>query len=718
MKFINHLLFVCLGFGAIACLDGPAPAGKKGTDDPDETVKSLSSLVAVEDCDEVLADLKAKAKAEMEESLDQNLQSLLDYGGWCMWEEDFNDYAPSDKGDSGSGDDSASEYSTTNTQVAGVDEADFLKNDGTYIYIVGDTDFQIIRAWPAETAARVSSTPVEGTPEKLYAHGDRAVIYSSLGSMYGSSQDYFTGDYYAPEECTYGYDCEFTGNGQLLKMTVLDITDKTQPRLIREITFSGAYLNSRRVDDTVYTVVTFPEQTIPGIRLWPEALEEYQWYCNRDDIPFTDEEVTAFFEAQKEENARIIDETSVTGFLPGIKDTRYIGGEAVTEEGLLEGCKNFYASQTGDGGSFLSLVSFKPADQGELFATTIFGKPGAVYANQDALYVAVRHYQYDMDRWFFDDPGDGESGEATTLHKFTLDPDANRTAYAGSGVVKGRILNQFAMDEEDGYLRIATTTGHVPDPAVHSTLSVVADNGGELGVVGQIDNIAPTEDIRSVRFDGNVGFIVTFKKTDPLFVIDLGDPANPSIEGELKIPGYSTYMHLMDDTHILSIGYDADDQGDFAWFQGIQLQIMDVSDLENPTLDHREVIGTRGSTSEAATNHLAFNYFAPKDLLALPMTICEESAGGGNYGQKMTFSGLLVYRVTASGGFQALGGIPHQPVEDDFSEESACYSWWTDSNSLVKRSIIMDDYVYSIDPHQINISNIDDLENPVSHVAL
>jgi uncharacterized secreted protein with C-terminal beta-propeller domain len=186
------------------------------------------------------------------------------------------------------------------------------------------------------------------------------------------------------------------------------------------------------------------------------------------------------------------------------------------------------------------------------------------------------------------------------------------------------------MDEYEGYLRIATTTGHVPSPDVQSTLSVLVEKSDELKVIGRVDKIAPREDIRSVRFNGDKGFIVTFKKTDPLFVFDLSNPHSPKIAGELKIPGYSTYMHLMDNDHLLTIGYDSDDMGSFAWFQGIMLQIFDVSDMSNPTLLHKNVIGTRGSTSEAATNHLAFNYFAPKDLLAIPITICEGGSGGGS----------------------------------------------------------------------------------------
>jgi hypothetical protein len=173
----------------------------------------------------------------------------------------------------------------------------------------------------------------------------------------------------------------------------------------------------------------------------------------------------------------------------------------------------------------------------------------------------------------------------------------------------------------------------------------------------------------------------------------------------------------MDDTHILSIGYDADDQGSFAWFQGIQLQIFDIADMTSPTLTFKELIGTRGSTSDATTNHLAFNYFPPKDVLAIPMIICE-GGSGGTFGDLMTFSGLLVYRVTVGEGFSLLGGISHEEPETPETYHYACGNWWTDSNSKVKRSIIMDDYVFSVADDLIKISTLTDVGAEIGSIPL
>jgi len=675
-----------------------------------QAISTLASLEPVEGCDALLLSLKERAVKDMEERVDKNLENVLDgyycwdyRGGYLGVEGGDVDYDAAEAPSANDGQ-SASEYSETNTQVAGVDEADFIKNDGGHIYILADGKFKVIDAWPPEEARVIGSFPIEGEPTKLFVNEGRAMIYSALGS---DGSNYYRG------ECTYGYDCDFTGDGRPLKITVLDITDLTSPVLLRETELSGSYINSRRIGEAVYTVVTFPEVSFPDISYWPEDLPQY---CPGDWTSFfVRAQVRAAFEELKQSNRRIIEKTSITDWLPGMADTVYNGDAGWRIENLLGSCDNFYESGLTDGKSLLGIVSMNMNALDPLRTVTVVGRPGAVYASAEALYVASRHYS-SYGGWYYDDSGSVK--EASTIHKFSLLSDIPDAAYAGSGVVKGKVLNQFAMDEYDGYFRIATTTGHVPDPNVHSTITVLKDSGGSLKAVGQIDEIAPTEDIRSARFDKEKGFVVTFKKTDPLFVFDLTDPTNPRIAGELKIPGFSTYMHLMDEDHLLSIGYDADDQGSFAWFQGIQLQIFDISDMADPRLTWKEVIGTRGSTSDATTNHLAFNYFPPKDVLAIPMVICEGSSGGGSYGDLMTFSGLLVYNVTTGAGFDLLGGIGHEEPETEETYRSACSNWWTNSNSKVKRSVIMDDYVFSVAEDLIKISRLDDVGLDVNQVPL
>jgi uncharacterized secreted protein with C-terminal beta-propeller domain len=287
----------------------------------------------------------------------------------------------------------------------------------------------------------------------------------------------------------------------------------------------------------------------------------------------------------------------------------------------IESCDEALASQVSAGTSFVSVVGFDLSSLGTPKRTLIGSKPGFVYASADALYMAVDGVDGQDDG--FSDPWAYEGAaqsEQSTIHKFAL-ADA-KASYAGTSKIPGHVLNQFSMDEHEAVLRVATSSGWVPDPGTASNIVTLAEVDGEFQVLGKLTGLAPTEDIRSVRFDGERGFVVTFKKTDPLFVIGLSEPKTPRVLGELKIPGFSTYMHLLDESHLLAVGFDADDHDDFAYFDGIQVQIFDVTDLENPTLLHKAVIGTRGSGSEALMDHLAFNYFPSRGVLALPATVC------------------------------------------------------------------------------------------------
>jgi hypothetical protein len=342
------------------------------------------------------------------------------------------------------------------------------------------------------------------------------------------------------------------------------------------------------------------------------------------------------------------------------------------------------------GRTLTSVIELDLTDSsGPLHSTTILSGSGPVMATRDRL--------------FLTEPGE----RGYRIHHFVLGDGSRRGRYVGSGSVAGSILSQWALDADEGHLRVASTGNG-------NSVSVLrlAENG-PLEPVGEVTQLAPTEDLRAVRFVGSRGYVVTFRKTDPLFVLDLSEPAAPAVRGELEIPGFSTYIHPLDERHLLTIGYDADDQGAFAWFQGIRLQIFDVTVPSAPTLLHKAVIGTRGSSSEAATNPLAFNYSHQRGLLALPMTICE-GGEGGTYGTQMTFSGLLVYRATVVGGFSSLGGIPHPAGNGSVT----CQNWWTRANSVVKRSVFIDDLVWSFSSQQARAARIDDLTHPVAIVDL
>jgi len=475
---------------------------------------------------------------------------------------------------------------------------------------------------------------------------------------------------------------------------VLDISNRAAPRLVRTLELSGSLLAARRVGRVIHTVVSEGDTDTPEYETWP---------ANLDRCGVKEAYVRKRLAELKRDNATKI---RASRWFPTLREG--------TNERVL--CEHALVTAIDDGDAYTTLVSFDMADDGTPPASvTLRSRPGAVFASAGALYVATTHERGGRrttargHAWYsFYRSVD----EVTDIHEFRLGEHPSDTGYIGSGVVPGHVLNQFAMDQYSGYLRVATTRGRVPNPNVASAVSVLAQSpDGNLVRVGAIENIAPGEDIRAVRFDEERGYVVTFKKTDPLFVLDLYRPDQPKLLGALEIPGFSTYLHRIDPNHLLAIGFDANDHGSFAYFDGLILQLFDVTSPTAPKLLFREKIGTRGSSSEAAADHLAFNYFGDKGLLAVPITVCE-GGGDGSYGTTASFSGLFVYRVSIDGGFQRLGAIDHG------AKNARCANWWSNASSAVKRSIFLDELVYSIAPDRIKVQKLGALGTELADIAL
>lgn len=590
-------------------------------------------------------------------------------------------------GGASDGDQGADEYSTTNTQVDGVDEADFVKNDGGHVYVLSTDGLHVIDAWPAEDAHEVAHVPLRGEPRRMFLAGDKLLVYSRLNA--GTTQ--------APsaQGCTYGYDCRFTSEGGRTFVQVFDVSDPANPAVVRAYEASGGYVSSRRVGPSVYTVVhDYGVAAVPGVDLslnadGPDALE--QEYASK----------------RKAADAAI-DELPAAYFLPWVRET---DGEGNVESELTS-CDRALAAASAKGESFVSVLALDIGSPAVPSRTVVAGKAGYVYASAGALYLSSDGVDGTDD---FGHTRCSPSEDFSTVHKFSL--DGLDTRYVGSAKVAGHVLNQFSMDEHDGVLRVATSRGWVPDPDVSSGITTLGGSDGAFGVIGELSGLAPSEDIRSVRFDGTRAFVVTFKKTDPLFVIDLTSPASPSVLGELKIPGFSTYMHPLDANHLLAIGFDTDDHGSFAYFDGIQIQIFDVTTLSEPKLLHKAVIGTRGSGSEALLNHLAFNYFAPKSMLAIPMTICE-GGDDGTYGDTLSFSGLMAFDVSLAEGVSEHGRMPFVEPSTANASGVSCGHWWTDATPNVKRSIFMDDYVIGISDTQLQVAKLDTMGDVLQSIPL
>ena len=602
-------------------------------------------------------------------------------------------YAPSPNAGAGASGPSAT--TGTNVQVAGVDEADFVKNDGQAFYVLAQGKFQIVDAWPAASAHRVGllDLTADGEPQKLFIEGSKAYVYLRVA---GASSDYGYGG--GSSECTYGYECTPTDDGSTARLLTIDFSNRAAPRIERRIDFPGSLLAARKVGSRIHTVLTRrPMGDVPSLGADPWSL------CNAgegvDPAAVYAEYDRAFLAAK----ARV-EAMSSAAIVPVVVDDGVASAAA---------CGSIWVQDGGTEESLLTVASFDAALPHDAVQTSSFlGEPGFVYASADNVYVASTvEGSY----------GFGSSGASQSrsfVQRFALANDTQATHYEASGEVPGHVINSFAMDEREGVLRIATSVGHLPDPSTHSVLSVLERNGAVLNTVASIGDIAPSEDIRSVRFMGDRAYVVTFKKTDPLWVFDVGDARHPRLLGELQIPGFSTYMHPIDRDHLLTIGFNAADQGEYAWFTSLRLQILDVSNPTVPRLLFAHDIGTRGTSSEAATDHLAFTYFPEKNLLAVPVDVCEGGNQNGGYGDRMTFSGLMVFGVDTSTGFTLKGGVDHRSQDPNATDPgySGCSTWWANATSRVERSAFFDDFVYSIAPDQMKVQDTRSLGQDLASV--
>jgi uncharacterized secreted protein with C-terminal beta-propeller domain len=270
------------------------------------------------------------------------------------------------------------------------------------------------------------------------------------------------------------------------------------------------------------------------------------------------------------------------------------------------------------------------------------------------------------------------------------------------------------MDEYDGYFRIATTISGYADNRDTSTNNVyVLDNA--LKATGSLEDVAPGESIYAVRFMGKRAYLVTFLHVDPLFVIDLSQPADPRILGKLKIPGYSDYLQPYDETHLIGIGKEVDPSIDadlihtenavyYTAIQGVKLAIFDVSDVANPIEVYKEVIGDRGTESPAARDHKAFLFDRGKGLVIIPVTVAQLQPGQPKNAQgEYVFQGAYVYNLTMEDGFVLRGKVTHYDTNEAFLK-SGEYFYGGQSN--ITRSIYIGNILYTLSESRLQLNDL------------
>ncbi len=463
---------------------------------------------------------------------------------------------------------SAANYSQTNVQVAGVDEADTIKNDGKYIYMVSNATVRIVEAYPASGMKELTRLEFEEGfwPQELYVDGDRLAVIGNASS-YDAQPLAKEGGIVADAKMIWpGY------YSQRTQVYVFDISDRSAPKTLRKVSYQGYALSTRRVEGRLYLVLNSQPQ------MW-----------GADSVP-TAESLLPVFQDGQAEPQKMAD-CSQIGYFPGHQHPNY-----------------------------MMAVSMPMEKEGAIEREVLLGSGDMIYSSAKSLYVAAQSFA----PWQYADWDWSRDQVRTHAYKFALEKDGG-IAFAGRGIVPGTPLNQFAMDEAaDGEFRIATTQGNTWDDSNPSSNNVYILDAG-MKRLGQLEGVAPGERIYSTRFMGDRLYMVTFRQTDPLFVIDLANGRLPRILGQLKIPGFSNYLHPYDANHLIGFGMDtSEDAKGNVTLGGMKLSLFDVTDVKNPVQKFAEVIGDQGTYSELLYNHKALLFDKAKSLLAFPIQIYEK----------------------------------------------------------------------------------------------
>jgi hypothetical protein len=364
------------------------------------------------------------------------------------------------------------------------------------------------------------------------------------------------------------------------------------------------------------------------------------------------------------------------------------------------------------GYGFTTIMSLNMVNDSEepVHETLLLGSASTIYVSPNNIYVTFPDWS-------------GGSGK-TSIHRIHI--DEGQIEYHATGQVPGSLLNQFSMDEQGEYFRVATTEWKWNVSSLEERQSnnvYVLDQ--KLDIYGRLENLAPGEQIHSARFMGARCYLVTFRKVDPLFVIDLANPGEPKVLGELKITGYSDYLHPYDETHIIGIGKEAiaAEEGDFAWYQGVKISLFDVSDVANPKEIAKYEIGDRGTDSPVLYDHKAFLFDRSKNLLVLPVSVAEIDprhypAGipSWAYGE-IVWQGAYVFHLSLDRGLELKGMITH--CGDMWNTKtgswtapwSSSFDWMTYSQCSIERSLYIDNVLYTVSDQKIGLNDLETLKD-------
>ncbi len=646
-----------------------------------------------------------------------------------------NALAPSTAGAAKSSADSSAEpatsYSHTNIQVEGVDEADIVKNDGKYIYTLSGNKVVIVEAYPAVEMKKLSEISFSNA-RNIFLNGDKLIVFEdSYGYIpYESSNvrclGYRCGGY--SETKTHAY--------------IYDISDREKPVLENNMSFDGNYEESRMIGNYVYVISSKNAYAEHPMLVYSTNGVEKSIPIN--DIYYTD----------------YIDDDYV---FKSINAINLENNNLNSKVYLVGGSGQIYVSEYNIYLSYQKSINWDDYNDRKLKEVYMKIAPQSLKEKINEI-ISSNTYHYDkqsqvsnlvykysisligVEKENFDsklskameefEDGLAKERDKSIVHKINVDKlDIN---YESAGEFSGHILNQFSMDEYKGNLRVATTSGETWNGNSLNHVYILDEN---LNLIGKLEDLAHGEKIYSVRFAQERAYIVTFKKVDPLFVIDVSDARNPKVLGYLKIPGYSDYLHPYDENHVIGIGKDAVDASesssrnlDFAWYQGVKISLFDVSDVENPYEQGKIIIGDRGTDSLVLSDHKALLFNKEKKVLVIPVSVAqinrskyrkcsnEELENYNSYNYCLTphtygeqvWQGAYVLNIDLENGVSVRGKVTHFDNEPKENE----YEWrFFDYRYQIQRSLFMDNVLYTVSQSKIKANDLNSL-NEINKVEL
>lgn len=554
------------------------------------------------------------------------------------------------------------DFSGTNVQELGVDEPDIVKTDGRRIIVLAEQTLFVIDI-TGDSPKLLGKTSLRDIAVRdLFLSGDRVL---ALGSSFG---DVYRIGIVAPD----GYFPTATS-----AIVEIDISGG-EPEVVRTLEFDGTYNSARLVGESARVVLN--SQPTGFVWAFPEG---GGLKAERD---------------AEEKNRAIIRNSTIDNWVPYFVLTNASGD--VIDEGAMVACDRARHPQEFGGLDMLTVMSIdlsrglRVAD-----AIGVLATGQTVYASTENLYVATQRW-INWEIFVADAESADFEGLTTQIHQFDIS-DPSQTQYVASGSVTGFLLNQFAMSEHDGRLRVASTTEpewrRFGDFEQESVITILEPDNGELVAVGMVAGLGKGERIYSVRFIEDVAYVVTFRQTDPLYTVDLSDPTDPKVLGELKILGYSAYLHPLGNNLLLGVGQDADERGRT---EGTQVSIFDVSDLENPERIASFTLA-KNSNSSVEYDHHAFLYWEATNLAVIPI---QRWSWDEREAKQEVFFGAIGIDV-GGGDIREIGRIAHPGGVSD----EGVWDWM----AQIQRSLVIGDDLYTVSMKGLLRSDLDTLEDEV-----